>query len=155
MLSLYGPGSPLATIRLEVAFVFTDAYTLINAVDLSNDVQQLSIDIGAELVDNTVMGNAARSNLPGLLTGGAQVTFAQDFAAGQVDATIFPLIGTTFAVEFRPTNAARAATNPAFTNTMTIPDGGYRPMGNSVGDFATAGLNLANASTTGFQRQTA
>lgn len=137
------------------AFVFTDAYTLVAAVDLSNDVQQVAIDIGAELQDDTVMSFAARSNIPGLKTAGAQVTFLQDYAAGQVDATIFPLVGTKFAFETRPTSAARSTTNPGYTNTMTIGDGGYRPLGGSVGDMATATLTLANASSTGFQRQTA
>ncbi len=136
------------------AFVFTDAFVLVNAVDLSNDTQQVAIDIGSELQDNTVMGFAARSSTPGLLTGGAQVTFLQDFAAAQVDVTIFPLVGTTFLSEFRPTGGARAVTNPAYTLTGCIPDGGYRPMGGSVGDMATATLNLMNAATEGWQRLT-
>jgi len=136
------------------AFVFTDAYYLLVAVDLSNDLQSVAIDIGSELQDNTVMGFAARSNIPGLLTGGAQVTFLQDFAASDVDATIFPLVGTTFLNEFRPTSAALGATNPAYTLTACIPDGGYRPLGGSVGDMATATLNLMNAATAGFQRLT-
>ena len=136
------------------AFVYTDPFVLGAAVDLSNDTQQVAVDIGSELQDNTAMSFAARSNTPGLLTGGAQVTFLQDYAAAQVDATIFPLVGTTFAFEARPTSAGRSATNPAYVNSaMAIPDGGYRPMGGSVGDMATAGLNLANASQVGFTRE--
>ena len=137
------------------AFVFTDAFVSIAAVDLSNDTQQVAIDIGSELQDNTVMGFAARSNIPGLLTGGAQVTFLQDFAAAQVDVTIFPLIGTTFVNLFRPTSAATSATNPEYSLTACIPDGGYRPIGGSVGDMATATLNLANAASAGWQRAVA
>ena len=132
------------------AFVFTDADININGIDLSDHGIQVAMDIGSELMDNTAFSFTARSVAPGLLTAGAQIQFLQDYASGKVDATIFPLIGTTFTVILKPTSAAVSATNPSYTATMTVDT--YSPMGDSVGDQSKATLNLANAGSAGWAR---
>jgi hypothetical protein len=90
--------------------------------------------------------------LGGLKDWSASIDFAQDYAAAQVDATMFPLVGSTFAVEIRPTSGARSATNPAYTGTGILES--YQPIGGSVGDEATTTVSIQGANGSALQRQT-
>ena len=70
--------------------VLTDAFISVNAVDLSDHVDTVTINYSAELVDATVMGDDGMRRLGGLKDWSVVVTFNQDFAASKVDATLFP-----------------------------------------------------------------
>lgn len=133
------------------AFAFTDAFISINAVDLSSRGIQLTVDMNAEMLDNTAFGHTARTSAPGLKTGGAVVQFLQDYAASQVDVTLFALIGAAaFAFAWRPTAGAISATNPEYQTNMVLES--YQPVGEGVGDQAKASLTLVNASAAGWVR---
>ena len=128
------------------AFVFTDASVVINAVDLSDHVKSVTVDYSAASEDDTVMGDDTKSSIAGLKEWSMSVEFAQDHAANNVDATLFPLIGAAaFTVTVRPTSAAVSATNPNFTGLCILSS--YPPMGGSVGDFATTTAEFASAGT--------
>lgn len=117
------------------AFVLTDANTVINSVDLSDRVKSVSIDYGAEPQDDTTMGAGTRTHVPGLLDWTIEVEFVQDFAASEVDATLFSLVGAVaFPIAIRPTSAAISATNPDFTCEGILES--YPPLGNTVGELA-------------------
>lgn len=134
--------------------VLTNAQVLINAVDLSDHVRQVSIDYSAAEVESTAMGNAGQARLPGLLDWSMDITFAQDWALTNVDATLFPLVGAAaFAVEVRPVKAARSTTNPAYTGNGILPS--YKPMGQKVGALAEATVKIVGADGVALARQTA
>lgn len=123
------------------SFVLTDAYVSINGVNLSDHVRSVKITYKADIVDNTAMGATAHTRLPSLKDWSAEVEFNQDFAASNVDATLFPLVGASaFAVEFRPTSLAASSTNPKFTGNALLES--YPPLGGKVGDLATATASL-------------
>lgn len=127
------------------AFALTDAFVSINGVDLSNDVKGGTLTYEAEMLDDTAMGDDTRSNLGGLKNWTMSVEFIQDFAASQVDATLFSLVGSTFTVIFRPDSGSVSATNPNFTGTGILAS--YTPIGNSVGDLAMAPVTINAAGT--------
>ena len=128
------------------AFVLTDASVTINSVDLSDHVKSVNLDYTAAGEDDTVMGDDTKSSIAGLLEWNLSVEFAQDHAASNVDATLFPLIGAAgFTVIVRPTSASVSATNPNFTGTAILTS--YPPIGGSVGDFATTSAEFASAGT--------
>ncbi len=133
------------------AFVFTDAYILINAVELSDHGVQLTVDMNAELLDNTAFGHTARTSGAGLKVGGAQISFLQDYATSNVDATLFALVGAAaFAFAWRPVNTTIATTNPEYQANMVIES--YQPVGEGVGDQAKASVTLVHASSAGWVR---
>ena len=128
------------------AFVLTDADVTINAVDLSDHCKSVTVNYSAETQDDTVMGDDTRSAIAGLKEWSMSIEFAQDHAASNVDATLFPLIGAAaFTVTVRPTSAAVSATNPNFTGSAILTS--YPPMGGAVGDFATTTAEFAAAGT--------
>ncbi len=134
------------------AFAFTDALININAVDLSDHGVQLTVNMNAEMLDNTAFGHTARTSGPGLKVNGMQVVFLQDYAVAKVDATLQPLVGAAaFAVFWRPDKTAAISTaNPEYQANMVVES--YQPVGEGVGDQAKATITLVNASAAGWVR---
>jgi len=122
-------------------FVLKDAFVSLNAVDLSSHVESITINYGAETPERTSMSENARTRLPGLIDWSVDLSFRQDFGANLIDATLFSLVGAAaFGVIFRPTSAAKGATNPEFTGNALL--GSYNPIVGTVGDTAGAPVTL-------------
>lgn len=118
--------------------VLTNAKVLVNSVDLSDHVRQVRINYKGDVVDNTAMAPGStpgtRSRLGSLLDWDIQIDFIHDEAAGKVEVTIFPLIGTTTVVDVQPVNAARSATNPSYTGTALVES--MEPVAGTIGQLA-------------------
>lgn len=127
------------------SFVMNDASVVINAVDLSDFVQSVTVNYAAEMVDETAMGDDTRKNKGGLKNWSIDVEFKQDFAASAVDATLFSLVGSTFTVTVKPTSAAVGSTNPSYSGTGILES--YAPMDGGVGDLATTSVTIQSAGT--------
>jgi hypothetical protein len=59
----------------------------------------------------------------------------QDFAAGSVDATLNPLLGSIATVVIQSASGTVSATQPKYTATVLV--AAYSPFASSVGDIAT------------------
>ena len=126
-------------------FVFTDASVTINSVDLSDHVRSVTLDISAEEQDDTAMGATFRSRKGGLKDGSISLEFNSDFAAAEIDATIFPILGTSVAFDIRATSSAVSATNPKYTGNCLVTQ--HVPVGNAVGDLATPSVTWPTTGT--------
>lgn len=126
-------------------FAFTDARIEVNAVVLSAAATAVTLETSADELEDTAFGDTYRSRLGGLKDWSVQIEFNQDFAAGQVDATIFTLLGTTTTVKVRPTTSAISATNPEYSGSALVSQ--YPPFGNSVGELAKASVTWPGAGT--------
>lgn len=126
-------------------FAFTDASVVINAVDLSDHVAQVSIETSADELDDTAMGATFHARIAGLKDWSVTLKFNQDFAAGKVDATIFPLLGTVVAITIKSTSAVVGATNPSYSGLVLVND--YKPLDGSVGDLAGFSVTWPGAGT--------
>ena len=125
--------------------VFTNAFVSLNAVDLSDHVRQVTLSYNAEPADITAMSDTTRQRIGGLKDWSISIEFNQDYAASEVDATLFALVGTTFAIEIRPDAGAVAATNPKFTGTALLES--YQPVGGSIGEVHVSPVQLSAASS--------
>lgn len=133
--------------------MLSDASLVVNAVNLSNHVQSITVDMAAEDVDITAMGATSRAHLAGLRDDTVSVTFFQDFAASNVDATLAPLITSTgFSVVVKPTSSSVSSTNPSYTATMIML--GYQPLSGTVGDANTIELEFKAAAGSAIVRAT-
>lgn len=95
---------------------FKDVSIVINSVDLSDRANAATLTYEIEAQDATVMGGN-RASVGGIQNNTLEVTLYQDFAASEVEATIFPLVGTTTTIVLKPTSSATSATNPTYTLT--------------------------------------
>lgn len=126
-------------------FAFTDASVVINSVDLSDHVRQVTLDVSFDDLDDTAMGDTYRSRIGGLGDWNVSLEFNQDFAASEIDATLWPLMGTTTTIVVKPTSGAVSATNPSYSGSVLVND--YSPLANSVGDLATVSVTWPGAGT--------
>lgn len=126
-------------------FAFIDAYVTVNSVDLSDDVRQVTLTVSADELDDTAMGDTFRSRIGGLKDWSVSLEFNSDFAASQVDATLWPLLGTTTTIAIRPTSGSKSATNPEYTGSVLVSQ--VNPLGNGVGDLATVSVQWPGAGT--------
>lgn len=123
--------------------VLSNASFVINSVDLSSSVKSVTLSYDADMQENTTMGAGTHTFMGGLKNWKMDVEFMQDFAPNLVDATIFPIVGTTVTVTLKAVNAATSATNPAYTGLGIVAT--YTPIGNSVGDAAMAPISISAA----------
>lgn len=135
--------------------VLTDAYVVLNSVDLSDHVESVEINMAHEDIDITAMGATARAHAPGLREDAITLSMFQDFAAGEVDATLNGLLGQQagFAFEIRPTSAAVSATNPKYTGTAILLE--YQPLAGTVGEASQTSVELKMAAGSSITRATA
>lgn len=126
-------------------FVLTDAAVTINSVDLSGKVRKATLKTSAEDKDSTAMGATYKARAGGLKDWELTLEFNSDFAAAQVDATLWPLLGTNSTVTAKATSAANSATNPQYSGSALLKE--YSPIDGAVGDMATATASFAGAGT--------
>ncbi len=116
-------------------FMLSNASVTINSVDLSSYVTSITLSQSADSIEDTAMGDSARSYIGGLTAGTVDITFNADFAAAKTEATVYPLVGTTTTVVVKPVNASVSATNPSYTFTAVVTE--WPSVEGSVGDLAT------------------
>jgi hypothetical protein len=134
-------------------YAFIDARVEVNSVDLSDWVTGVTLPIQYAALDDTAMGDVARSRLAGLQDSTLQIQFNQDFAAGGPDATAMAADGTVVVVKVRPTSSAIGATNPEYVGSYLISE--WQPFGNNIGDLATTQVSWPLADPDGIARNTA
>lgn len=116
--------------------VLTDVTVKINSVDLSANVTQAELAIESDNLETTAFGtNGWRSYVGGLKQANLTLSFQQDYAAGSVDATLWPLLNTLATVVITPAGTAVSASNPSYTMTCLINN--VTPINGQVGDLST------------------
>ena len=121
--------------------VLTDASITINSVALSDHSNSVSLNYEVDSVETTAFGSTGHKFTGGLQNNSLDIELMQDFAASNVEATIFPLVGTTTTVVIKPTSAAVGATNPSYTLTGCFL-AAHTPVGTAVGELAMTSLSF-------------
>jgi len=114
--------------------VITNAWVRVNTSDLSDHVQSVEVNMTADDIDVTAMGQGGRDRLQGIRDDQFAVTFWNDFAAGSVDAVLSPLMigASIFLVEVAENGSTISATNPKFSGSCIMTE--YHPISGAVGD---------------------
>jgi hypothetical protein len=121
--------------------VLTNADITVNGVVLSDRANSVTLTYEIEAVETTSFGGN-RSFVGGLQNIAVEVEFMQDFAATEVEATIFPVVGTQTTVTVRPSSAATAVTNPLYTVSGTYL-ASHTPVAGGVGELSMTSLSFA------------
>jgi hypothetical protein len=128
-------------------YAATDHRITVNGTAFSNVLQSVSLDLSSDEIETTAFGGLWRTRIAGLRSGSVTLNFYQDFAAGAVDAVLYPLFntGAMATVVVQPTSATVSATNPAFTAVCLVSQ--YQPFSASVGDVATLSVTWPTSGT--------
>lgn len=124
-------------------FVATDYKITVNAVNLTDHLVQVQTSTEAGEVETTTFGKTWRTRVGGLKTGSVTLQFNQDFAASNVDATIWPLLGGTTTIVVSPTSSAIGTANPSYSFPVLV--NSYEPFNSNVGDLATVSITWPTA----------
>jgi hypothetical protein len=121
--------------------VLTDADITVNGVVLSDRANSVTLNYEIDSVETTAFGSVGHKFTGGLQNNSCDIEFMQDFAASEVEATIFPLVGTTTTVTVRGSSAATSATNPLYTLSGTFL-AAHTPVAAAVGELAMTSLSF-------------
>lgn len=124
-----------------------------NSVDLSDWVTGVTLPWDLEALDDTAMGDTARSRKSGLGDSTLQVQFNQDFAASAPDVTVWASIGGIVVVKVRPTSGSISATNPEYVGSYLVNQ--WVPFSSNIGELAKAQVSWPLSDPDGIARNTA
>jgi hypothetical protein len=120
-------------------FVATDFSISINgSTALAPFLTQVELKATATDVTTTAFGSPWVTRVAGLKEGSLTLTLNQDYAAGAVDATLWPLLGANATVVLKPANTAVSTANPSYTVVALVTDA--TPISGQIGDLATLSL---------------
>ena len=124
--------------------VLTNVEVLVGAVDLSDHVASVTLSTTYDVLETTAFAggnvpNAAKTRIAGLADNSVTLEFHQDFAAGEVEQTIYPLLGTSAAIKIKPVaTTPDGADNPRYEFNALISE--WTPLNGAVGELATASV---------------
>lgn len=126
----------------------------VSGVDFSDHVSSVEVNLSKDEIDTTNFGGDGRERAHGLKDDSFVLNFQQDFAAAEVDATLYPLwdLESEFTVTVRPTSAAVGTSNPEYSATCILLE--YQPLAGSVGELSETSVTFP-AQRTGITRATA
>lgn len=116
-------------------------YLSINANVLNTYTKKAELSVEVEEKDVTNYASLGwKEVIGGLKSGELGCEFLQDFAASQLDALMWPLLGTVVPFEARADQGAASTSNPKYTGSILI--NGWNPITGSVGDEATVSMSF-------------
>jgi hypothetical protein len=135
-------------------FAFIDGRLEINSVVMSPFCRGFTLPLEYEALEDTAMGDTARSRIAGLGDSTLSAEFNQDFAGSATDVTLYTAFATRapVVVKGRATSSAVGATNPEYVGSY-LPNQ-HTPFGNSVGELATTSISWPLSDPDGIARNT-
>jgi hypothetical protein len=120
--------------------VLTDVSVTVNAIDLSQFINSVTLSTSVDVVETTGMSSAAaKTRLAGLKDNSVTLEFNQDFATGGPEITInaigSSLVGTVVPIVIKPTSSATSATNPSFSFSAVCSE--WQNLQAGVGELST------------------
>jgi len=121
--------------------VLTDASITINSVSLGDHANSVTVTYEKDSVEVTAFGAGGHTFTGGLQNNTIEIALMQDFATSNVEATVYPLVGTTTTVVIKPTSAAVGTANPSYTITGAFL-AAHTPVAGGVGELAMTTLSF-------------
>lgn len=118
--------------------VLTNPAITVGGVDLADHVASVSLNLSYADVATTAFGSTAVTRVAGLGDHSVSLDFHEDYASGEVNATIAPLVSGTTTITVKPVDETTSATNPQWTFTVLVTE--WPLLDGSVGDLASASV---------------
>jgi len=125
--------------------VLTDAYFMINTVDLSDHVRSITLPLSIAEIEKTCMGDSSVARLGGLKDAAINVVFANDFAAAKVEPTLWAIFDGNAAVAAKIRKSGTdeiSASNPEYQFNVLLQS--YTPIDGAVGDLSESPVDFVS-----------
>ena len=122
----------------------SNATVTIATVDLSDQVQSVTLTTGYDQLETTAMGDNGRKFTKGLQSVDVTLTMFNSYGASEVEATLADIVGDdAVTIVISPSGAAESASNPEYTITGAFL-ANFTPIASNVGE-----LSMVNVTFTG------
>jgi hypothetical protein len=121
--------------------VLKDASITINSVALADHANSVTVNYEIDSVEVTAFGSGGHIFTGGLQNNSVEIQLMQDYAAANVEATIYPLVGTTTTIVIKPTSATVGAANPSYTISNAFL-AAHTPVAGAVGELGMTSLSF-------------
>lgn len=131
-----------------------NGYLKVGTLDVSDHAQEMSLEMSVEALPHDAHGDGVAFVTGGLLNWSIRGVMYQDFAAGSIDATLYPYLtgAAVVAVIMRPDNSAVTVNNPEYSGSAILVQ--YQPMGGRHGSNMTTPFQLQAAGSLMLSRRT-
>lgn len=127
---------PTSTIALNNASV------AIGAVDLSDQVQSVTLTVGFDQLETTAMGDNGRKYTKGLQSVDVSITMFNSYGSSEVEATLWDVVGDdSVTLVISPNGTTESATNPEYTITGAFLSN-FTPVVGTVGELSMVTANF-------------
>ena len=127
---------PTSTIALNNASV------AIGAVDLSDQVQSVTLTIGFDQLETTAMGATGRAYTKGLQSVDVSITMFNSYGSSEVEATLWDVCGDdAVTLVISPNGTTESASNPEYTITGAFLSN-FTPVVGTVGELSMVTANF-------------
>ena len=118
--------------------VLTNCVVKVDTIDLSDHVNQVTVTETVNEVETSAFGNTNVTRVGGLRDSSISLTFHQNFAAGEVYATLKDKVGSIGTVQVIPNGTAISATNPSISLEVLYTEMSH--LDGSIGELSTASV---------------
>jgi hypothetical protein len=118
--------------------VLTNCVVKVDTIDLSDHVNQVTVTETVNEVETSAFGNSNVTRVGGLRDSSISLTFHQNFAAGEVYATLKDKVGSIGTVQVIPNGTAISATNPSISLEVLYTEMSH--LDGSIGELSTASV---------------
>lgn len=136
-------------------FVIRNGFVSIGGTDVSDKIQQVTVEMTYDAVEVTAMGAGAHQTLAGLRADKFTLNAFSDFDSSTgLDKVVWPIFtaAATTTVICAPAGGTVSATNPFYSGTVSLLT--YNPINGAVGDasqtpleFVTVGATITRATS--------
>jgi hypothetical protein len=118
--------------------VLTNCVVKVDTIDLSDHVNQITVTETVNEVETSAFGNSNVTRVGGLRDSSISLTFHQNFAAGEVYATLKDKVGSIGTVQVIPNGTTISATNPSISLEVLYTEMSH--LDGSIGELSTASV---------------
>lgn len=119
-----------------------NASVAIGAVDLSDQVQSVTLTIGFDQLETTAMGDNGRKYTKGLQSVDVSITMFNSYGSSEVEATLWDVVGDdAVTLVISPNGTTESATNPEYTITGAFLSN-FTPVVGTVGELSMVTANF-------------
>ena len=123
----------------------TATYLTIDANDLSDQLQDCTLTITKEALENTALDDSARTYTAGLEVCEVTATLFLSYGASEVEEVLEGIVGTSIDVVVGKSSGTPATDNPVYTITgMYFAE--FTPFNGGVGELSTVDITLTGGS---------
>ena len=122
----------------------SNATVAIGAVDVSDQVQSVTLTTGFDQLETTAMGDSGRKYTKGLQSVDVTLTMFNSYGSSEVEATLWDVVGDdSVTLVISPSGTTESASNPEYTITGAFL-ASFTPLSSNVGE-----LSMVNVTFTG------